>query len=372
MSSQFSAPSSGLVDCDSTDEPPPHFRAQLDERAFPEARDAWHAMLRPLFNVQIEAGSGGFSGELDSTHLGDCLLARCASSAATHFRRGALDIRRGHLDHLLIQLYTTGGVQGEYGKRTVNAAAGSVSLLDLGQALDSRAPAFSNITLVVPRDRLPASLRSRKLHGAVLDPGQGATSLLASHLAQLLKSAATLTGEEMAASVNASMILLAGSLSKLSDSNEDARQVLREGMRRLVRRHIERHLTSEQLSPEQIAAAMNLSRASLYRLFQGDGGVNAYVQGRRLDKCFDELLWSTGSRIGVAEVAYRYGFSSESVFSRAFRRRFGLSPREVRACAQQTRDRESVATESSGDAATIQAWLADIQSARAEPAMPAA
>lgn len=368
MLNQSSETSSGPTDRDPPQDAPPQFHAQLDEQAFPEARDAWHTLLRPLFDIQIEAGSSGFSGELQSTHLGDSLIARCTSSSATHFRRGALDIRRGHLDHLLIQFYTDGGVQGEYGKRTVNAAAGSVSLLDLGQALDSRAPAFSNITLIVPRDRLPASLRSRKLHGAVLDPGHGATSLLASHLSQLMKSAATLTGEEMTASVNASLILLAGSLSKLSDSNEDAQQTVREGMRRLVRRHIERHLTSETLSPEQIAAAMNLSRASLYRLFQGDGGVNAYIQGRRLDSCFDELLLFAGSRLGVAELAYRYGFSSESAFSRAFRRRFGLSPREVRACSQQARERDDIGTKASGNADTVQAWLADIQGTKAEPA----
>ena len=189
----------------------------------------------------------------------------------------------------------------------------------------------------MPRDRLPTALRSRKLHGTLLDPGQGATRMLASHLSQLAQHASSLTREEMSASVNAGLILLSGSLSTLRDGEDDgpARQVVRNGMRRLVREHIERHLDAGHLSPETIAAALGISRSSLYRLFLRDGGVNAYIQGRRLDRCFDELLLA-GGHIGIAELAYRYGFSSESAFSRAFRLRFGASPSEVRAHARET------------------------------------
>ena len=148
----------------------------------------------------------------------------------------------------------------------------------------------------MPRDRLPTALRSRKLHGTLLDPGQGATRMLASHLSQLAQHASSLTREEMSASVNAGLILLSGSLSTLRDGEDDgpARQVVRNGMRRLVREHIERHLDAGHLSPETIAAALGISRSSLYRLFLRDGGVNAYIQGRRLDRCFDELLLAAG------------------------------------------------------------------------------
>ena len=115
----------------------------------------------------------------------------------------------------------------------------------------------------MPRDRLPTALRSRKLHGTLLDPGQGATRMLASHLSQLAQHASSLTREEMSASVNAGLILLSGSLSTLRDGEDDgpARQVVRNGMRRLVREHIERHLDAGHLSPETIAAAASRAPA---------------------------------------------------------------------------------------------------------------
>ena len=156
--------------------------------------------------------------------------------------------------------------------------------------------------------------------------------MLASHLSQLAQHASSLTREEMSASVNAGLILLSGSLSTLRDGEDDgpARQVVRNGMRRLVREHIERHLDAGHLSPETIAAALGISRSSLYRLFLRDGGVNAYIQGRRLDRCFDELLLAAGAhRHRGACLPLR--LLERKRFSRAFRLRFGASPSEVRA-----------------------------------------
>lgn len=144
------------------------FVARFDSRALPEAPEVWRTLVRPYVDVRIEASPHGFMGEMNGTHLGDCLISRSACFATMDHRRNAMDIRRSHVDHLLIQLFTSGDVQGEYGKRAVNAAAGAISVLDLGQTVNSRTTSFSTITLTVPRDRLPTSLRDQKLHGAVL------------------------------------------------------------------------------------------------------------------------------------------------------------------------------------------------------------
>ena len=193
--------------------------------------------------------------------------------------------------------------------------------------------------------------------------------MLASHLSQLAQHASSLTREEMSASVNAGLILLSGSLSTLRDGEDDgpARQVVRNGMRRLVREHIERHLDAGHLSPETIAAALGISRSSLYRLFLRDGGVNAYIQGRRLDRCFDELLLAPAATSASRSLPTATA-SSESAFSRAFRLRFGASPSEVRAHARGSGDGEPVDIRSREDAVMIQAWLADIR----QPAAAAA
>lgn len=231
---------------------PPQFSAQFDSRVTPDAPDIWRTLVRPYVDTQIETGIQPFTAQMSGTHLGDSLISRSTCSATVQHRRTALDVRRSQVDHLLIQLFVAGGTRGDYGKNPVDIRAGSIGLLDLGQTLDTRTTLISTITLTVPRDRLPTALRSRKLHGALLDPGQGATRMLASHLSQLAQHASSLTREEMSASVNAGLILLSGSLSTLRDGEDDgpARQVVRNGMRRLVREHIERHLDAGHLSPE--------------------------------------------------------------------------------------------------------------------------
>lgn len=61
-----------------------------------------------------------------------------------------------------------------------------------------------------------------------------------------------------------------------------------------------------------------MSRATLYRLFEDEGGVAVFIQTRRLDRCFAELTRSRdrGRAVGVGEVAYTYGFGSDAHFSR--------------------------------------------------------
>jgi AraC-like DNA-binding protein len=58
-----------------------------------------------------------------------------------------------------------------------------------------------------------------------------------------------------------------------------------------------------------------------------------YVWNRRLDRCRDDLKKPCASAQRVADIAFRWGFSDLSHFSRAFKARFGMSPRDCRGAA---------------------------------------
>lgn len=98
-----------------------------------------------------------------------------------------------------------------------------------------------------------------------------------------------------------------------------------------IRDHIERNLASPSLAPNSLARQFRLSRAQLYRLFAGEGGIAAYIQARRLARCLRVLTDPAEGRRGIGEIALGLGFGSEAHFSRAFRRAFGISPSEARA-----------------------------------------
>jgi AraC-like DNA-binding protein len=100
-----------------------------------------------------------------------------------------------------------------------------------------------------------------------------------------------------------------------------------------LKRFIERHIDSPALSAELICARSGWSRATVYRLFQAEGGLARYIRRRRLQWAFRQLMRSGPPRPRVLDLAVECQFASEATFCRAFHRLFGVPPGEVRARA---------------------------------------
>jgi AraC-like DNA-binding protein len=98
-----------------------------------------------------------------------------------------------------------------------------------------------------------------------------------------------------------------------------------------AKQHIQEHLDDPSLTCEQVAAAAGISSRHLARLFAQEGGApGRYLQEKRLERARQLLASPRGSRLDIAEIAYRHGFSSQAHFARAFKARFGMTPSEAR------------------------------------------
>lgn len=94
---------------------------------------------------------------------------------------------------------------------------------------------------------------------------------------------------------------------------------------------IETHL-GEELSAELIAARCSCSVRHLNRLFEREGtSLMHHVWERRLARCHRDLLDPAMGHRLIGEIAFAAGFNDLSHFSRAYRARYGISPREARA-----------------------------------------
>lgn len=102
--------------------------------------------------------------------------------------------------------------------------------------------------------------------------------------------------------------------------------------RQRILNYISQHLCNSALDATQIAAAVNLSTRYIYELFSGEGGepLMKRVWSERLDRCRRELAAPSMRARSISEVAYYWGFNDLAHFSRAFKQRFGLPPREFR------------------------------------------
>ena len=93
---------------------------------------------------------------------------------------------------------------------------------------------------------------------------------------------------------------------------------------------VEARLADSDLSVDDLAAAMNLSRVQLYRKVKAISGSSPIelLRSARLNRAY-QLLLTTGKN--VSEVAYEVGFTAPSYFTKCFRDEFGISPSDLQA-----------------------------------------
>lgn len=100
-------------------------------------------------------------------------------------------------------------------------------------------------------------------------------------------------------------------------------------LKTIAQQHILRLLPEVDLCPELLAKEMKMSKRSLYRLFSEDNiSIARLILKSRIEQCCKELAESDISNqpLSLTEVAFRWGFSDASHFSRSFKRIKGVSP----------------------------------------------
>jgi AraC-like DNA-binding protein len=98
--------------------------------------------------------------------------------------------------------------------------------------------------------------------------------------------------------------------------------------------YVENRLRDPRLSLDLIAADMNCTKRYLHMMFAGQTHtLNEYIWARRLERCRADVVNPALKDLSITEIAMSWGFSNLSHFSRAFRERFGMTPRAARAGA---------------------------------------
>ena len=100
---------------------------------------------------------------------------------------------------------------------------------------------------------------------------------------------------------------------------------------RAIKDDIEAHLATGDLSPGALAKRQRISDSYIRKLFEGEGtSFSQYVLGRRLAGAHRMLTNPAHACRSIASIAFDACFGDLSYFNRTFRRRYGLTPSEVR------------------------------------------
>jgi AraC-like DNA-binding protein len=83
-----------------------------------------------------------------------------------------------------------------------------------------------------------------------------------------------------------------------------------------------------------LAAQLHTSVSTLHRAFAGEpASIAEWIRARRLDAVGTDLCDPALRHRSISDLAFAWGFSDASHFSRAFRARFGATALQVRAGA---------------------------------------
>lgn len=204
----------------------------------------------------------------------------------------------------------------------------SILALDMDQPCTIRSSQGRILLLFVPRALVERSFPdAASLHGRWIHATTPLTRMLIEHVIALRRQIVGLSKKDAHQSFLTAVELIVAAFSRQAGLAGNARAAVRAAIYGQVRRHVETHLHDPNLSPDSVLASLHLSRASVYRIFEHEGGLAAYIRNRRLRMAADELV--RFPHMEVQDVASGLGFNDASSFTRAFRRAFDIAPREL-------------------------------------------
>ncbi|MDB5655680.1 MAG: Helix-turn-helix protein [Tardiphaga sp.] len=99
-----------------------------------------------------------------------------------------------------------------------------------------------------------------------------------------------------------------------------------------IKADIEARLNQPTLSLERFATTHGVTARYFQKLFEAEGRTfSDYLLERRLERAYQALRSGRDAHRSVSSIAFDVGFGDLSYFNRTFKKRFGATPREVRA-----------------------------------------
>jgi AraC-like DNA-binding protein len=237
-------------------------------------------------------------------------------------------LRHPNIVHLLAW-----GEEGDLDGRDAVLAAGDFALYDSTRPYELLFDhAFEQIVLKLPGERLRSELHDTEALTATTVSGrEGAGHLLLGMIRTLREDIDTLQPASALAVANGVQSILVAGLQTLPAARAPGLSNLTAYHLARVKRRIDEQLADPSLSVGSLAAELGVSASHIHRIFKSEPLTpSQYIWERRLEACSRDLLEPRLAGRPVADIAYGRGFNDAAHFSRAFRERFGCSPREWR------------------------------------------
>ncbi|MGB3276032.1 MAG: helix-turn-helix domain-containing protein [Castellaniella sp.] len=300
-----------------------------------DTRGAWADSISEHFvPLEVEARSTGAFRNLAANEMLGCLQVSELVTAAQRVRRTRVLASRSENAQYKFSVQLSGRTQIEQDGRSALLDPGDWGIYDTSRPYEiCEEPSAHFLVLQVPAHVLSVWEPCIQSQLARRFGSEHGSARVAMDALRALVSQGPALGSALAFEVSSTVMrLFALSLGEHADGGgASSLEEVRQGQLRVILRHVHEHLHDSGMNADTLAQRFRMSRRYLYKLFAARGLTPAdYILGARLERCRD-LLADPACTRQIGELAYAHGFIDTSVFSHAFRRRFGGSPSEWRA-----------------------------------------
>lgn len=255
-------------------------------------------------------------------------LKLCQIEASQHRIGHSLSrVRNSEHPYVKILFQTHGISHFEQDGRRIEIGPGDCLVYDVSCPHTIVSPAFTrHDVVIVPKDLLhERGLGAGNLAACKLSARAGTGRIAHDFVRAAFSEAGKLTSSNAVGVADSLIDLL---LLPLREADMTLDRVGPEAMYVRAQGFIREHLRDPELSIDQISAALHCTKRYLHMLFSDRGmTVSDYIWQARLHHCRQELEAQNGKTI--TDVAFSWGFSSSSHFSRVFRKYFGVVPSAI-------------------------------------------
>ncbi|WP_158284815.1 helix-turn-helix domain-containing protein [Hoeflea marina] len=263
------------------------------------------------------------SRQFTALDLGDLLDTR---SSAVCIERTRAQVRQDDLDNVAISVFLSRDGRIAQGGDSAAVGPGDIGIVDMSRPfLNSCSGEYRELRIHLTRDVFNAQIgKLDSMAGRNFAAGSPLQALFVGHLQAYVAGLPEMSAVEANIGFEGVLHLLQHALGRHRPDGDIRARTVRD----LAEAMIRRRLHDQALDPNEIGKALGVSRTRLYEAFAETEGVAATILNARLDATRRQI--QTARTRSIGEIMFACGLTDATMFSRAFRRRFGMTPSEFR------------------------------------------
>lgn len=263
-------------------------------------------------------------------HVGDFLLMDTSFSRQKFIRTPKWVRQNDDADHIALQAFVKGHVDTVSRSTAYRGDDSNIIAVNMRYASEAVSSDADVITFVFPREWICQYIPGLNTAiGPIFGPGSMAARLFRDYMISMRRQI------PQASQADAPMLSqnLIGFLAPLLGRGDPLAAEAKESTFQVIEAFIDAHISDISLSVNALCVHFRLSRATLFRLFKKQGGVESFIRRRRLTACFKAVSDPAQFNRKLIDIGLDFGFHNPSHLSSLFKQYFAMTPREVREAA---------------------------------------